>query len=108
MDPLIIIVIVIVLLVSFLVSNTEQTKVVEEEKESLQAEKKGWEDEEIIELGEIDSRKKSMLEMIETAFPDDSENSRTLKVLIQDWAKMKEKIFNDRRSWVRKPEQDQD
>jgi uncharacterized membrane protein len=105
---LIIIVIVIVLLVSFLISNKEQTKVVEEEKESIQAEKKVWEEDEIKELGEIDSRKKSMLEMIETAFPVDSENSRTLKVLIQDWAKMKEKIFNDRRSWVRKPEEDKE
>lgn len=108
MYPLIIVVIVIVLIVSFVISNQEQTKVVEDEKEIVQSEKKGWAQEEIIELGEIDSRKNSMLNMIETAFPNDPKKTNTMKELIQDWAKMKKMIFNDRRSWVRKPDEDAD
>ncbi|MDP6532442.1 MAG: hypothetical protein QF430_03155 [Candidatus Marinimicrobia bacterium] len=106
MNQMVILIIVLLIIVSFLISGKEQTKKAEEEKDSIKADKEGWEREKVMEIGEIHSRKNALDSMVDSAFPDDPDQRNDLKEAIQEWADMKEKVFSERRSWVRKPEHD--
>ena len=57
---------------------------------------------------QVQDRKKELFDVIDANLSDHPTQSDQLKEIINDWADLKVKSFENRRSWVRKPNQDSD
>ena len=65
------------------------------------AEKEEISKEEIATYGQVQERKKQLLDLIHDNLSEHPQESSQLKEIIEDWAELKIEAFQNRRSWVR-------
>ena len=68
-----------------------------------QEEKKSWSKEKHMSYGEVKKLVQLLEKEIEDKFEDEEKRNLLLEV-VSEWAELKIKTFQDRRSWVRNPE----
>jgi hypothetical protein len=68
-----------------------------------QEEKKSWSKEKYMSYGEVQEVRRALEKEIEEKF-EDQEKRNTLLDIVNEWAELRIKTFQNRRSWVRKPE----
>ncbi|SVA49981.1 uncharacterized protein METZ01_LOCUS102835 [marine metagenome] len=103
----ILIIIISVIVLAIFASRKNQMEGAEQNRETEQTEKETFASEDILSYGQVQERKKELIDAIETNLADKPEQLVQLKQIIDDWAELKVKTFLDRRSWVRKPEEEE-
>jgi len=101
----ILIIIIAVIVLAIFASRKNQMDGAEQNRETEQTEKETFASEDILSYGQVQERKRELIDAIETNLADKPEQLVQLKQIIDDWAELKVKTFLDRRSWVRKPEE---
>ena len=103
----ILIIIISVIVLAIFASRKNQMEGAEQNRETEQTEKETFSNEDILSYGQVQERKGELIDAIETNLADKPEQLAQLKQIIDDWAELKVKSFLDRRSWVRKPEEEE-
>ena len=103
----ILIIVIAVIVLAIFASRKNQMEGAEQNRETEQTEKETFANEDILSYGQVQERKKELIDAIETNLADKPEQLAQLKQIIDDWAELKVKSFLDRRSWVRKPEEEE-
>ena len=103
----ILIIIISVIVLAIFASRKNQMEGAEQNRETEQTEKETFANEDILSYGQVQERKRELIDAIETNLADKPEQLAQLKQIIDDWAELKVKSFLDRRSWVRKPEEEE-
>ena len=103
----ILIIIISVIVLAIFASRKNQMEGAEQNRETEQTEKETFANEDILSYGQVQERKRELIDAIETNLADKPEQLVQLKQIIDDWAELKVKTFLDRRSWVRKPEEEE-
>ena len=103
----ILIIIISVIVLAIFASRKNQMEGAEQNRETEQTEKETFANEDILSYGQVQERKKELIDAIETNLADKPEQLVQLKQIIDDWAELKVQTFLDRRSWVRKPEEEE-
>ena len=103
----ILIIIISVIVLAIFASRKNQMEGAEQNRETEQTEKETFANEDILSYGQVQERKRELIDAIETNLADKPEQLAQLKQIINDWAELKVKSFLDRRSWVRKPEEEE-
>ena len=103
----ILIVVIAVIVLAIFASRKNQMDGAEQNRETEQMEKETFASEDILSYGQVHERKKELIDAIETNLAEKPEQLVQLKQIIDDWAELKVKTFLDRRSWVRKPEEEE-
>ncbi|NOZ03754.1 MAG: hypothetical protein GXO92_03980 [FCB group bacterium] len=68
------------------------------------SQKEQWKKEKIMSYGQVQEIKKQLLVRVEEKFKDSPEQEALLKEIINDWAELKIRSFQERRSWIRRPQ----
>ena len=100
-------VVIAVIVLAIFASRKNQMEGAEQNRETEQTEKETFANEDILSYGQVQERKKELIDAIETNLADKPEQLVQLKQIIDDWAELKVKTFLDRRSWVRKPKEEE-
>jgi len=103
----ILIIIISVIVLAIFASRKNQMEGAEQNRETEQTEKETFASEDILSYGQVQERKKELIDAIETNLADKPEQLVQLKQIIDDWAELKVRAFQNRRSWVRKPEEEE-
>jgi len=103
----ILIIIISVIVLAIFASRKNQMEGAEQNRETEETEKETFANEDILSYGQVQERKRELIDAIETNLADKPEQLAQLKQIIDDWAELKVKSFLDRRSWVRKPEEEE-
>jgi len=103
----ILIIVIAVIVLAIFASRKNQMEGAEQNRETEQTEKETFANEDILSYGQVQERKRELIDAIETNLADKPEQLAQLKQIINDWAELKVKSFLDRRSWVRKPEEEE-
>ena len=103
----ILIIIISVIVLAIFASRKNQMDGAEQNRETEQTEKETFANEDILSYGQVQERKKELIDAIETNLADKPEQLVQLKQIIDDWAELKVRAFQNRRSWVRKPEEEE-
>ena len=103
----ILIIVIAVIVFAIFASRKNQMEGAEQNRETEQTEKETFANEDILSYGQVQERKRELIDAIETNLADKPEQLAQLKQIIDDWAELKVKSFLDRRSWVRKPEEEE-
>ncbi len=103
----ILIIVIAVIVLAIFASRKNQIEGAEQNRETEQMEKETFASDDILSYGQVQERKRELIDAIETNLADKPEQLAQLKQIINDWAELKVKSFLDRRSWVRKPEEEE-
>ena len=103
----ILIIVIAVIVLAIFASRKNQMDGAEQNRETEQMEKETFASDDILSYGQVQERKRELIDAIETNLADKPEQLVQLKQIIDDWAELKVKTFLDRRSWVRKPEEEE-
>ena len=103
MEYIIFVVIIAVLAVVFYTRRREHLEETYKDVALKQEEKKSWSEEKHMSYGEIQELLRVLAREIEEKFEDEEKRDLLLK-MVNEWAELRIKAFQDRRSWLRKPE----
>ena len=106
MDTLLLILVLIVIAASVIMSRKSKLSGVEDRKDEERSKKESFAKEDVLSYGQVQDRRKELIEAVESSLKDNPEHVSMLKQIINDWAKLKIKAFQDRRSWVRNPDKE--
>tara|TARA_B110000008_G_C16811637_1_gene501028 strand:+ start:280 stop:603 length:324 start_codon:yes stop_codon:yes gene_type:complete len=101
MNYLIIIFVFAILVYAMSTSRAQERKKVELKKDMLSEEKERMSSEDVATYGQVQDRKKDLIHVIDANLAEHPEQSSQLKSIIEEWADLKIKAFENRRSWVR-------
>tara|TARA_B100000945_G_scaffold317594_1_gene320740 strand:- start:3246 stop:3578 length:333 start_codon:yes stop_codon:yes gene_type:complete len=101
---LILIIVVAILIYSFSTHGKKEMSEADYIRDQFKIKKTASSNEDLVTYGQVQERKKKLFEVIESNLSDHPKQSEQLKDIISDWADLKVKSFENRRSWVRKPE----
>ncbi len=105
MDYLIIVIIVLVIVILALFSNRIKAyKKADSIRSDIVEEHLKWSDKHQLTYGQIQDKKFALTKAVNEKFDDDTTEKEELINLIEDWAEFQIRAFEERRSWVRKPE----
>jgi len=68
------------------------------------AEREAWAEESVMSYDDVQQIRNNLIASVEEKFTDSKENEARLKEIINDWADLKIQAFQERRSWVRRPD----
>tara|TARA_Y100000590_G_C15658846_1_gene991738 strand:- start:231 stop:593 length:363 start_codon:yes stop_codon:yes gene_type:complete len=110
MTPQIVILIIVIALLVYAFSTHGEKELSEADyiREQFKRKKAASANEDIVSYGQVQERKQELFDVIDANLGDHPTQSDQLKEMISDWADLKVKSFENRRSWVRKPDQDSD
>ena len=74
---------------------------IDKEKKVAKDKKQSWDDEKYVSYGEVQKVKLELLEEVNKNFSEDKKNIIT--EIINEWADLRIKVFEERRSWIRNP-----
>ena len=74
---------------------------IDKEKKVTKDKKQSWDDEKYVSYGEVQKVKSELLEEVNKNFSEDKKNIIT--EIINEWADLRIKVFEERRSWIRNP-----
>ena len=100
-NTIVLIVILGVLLYAMINNNQEKRLNAKKQKERMVAEKVENANEEVATYGQVQERKKQLLDLIEANLSKHPNESKQLKDIVEEWANLKIEAFENRRSWVR-------
>ena len=100
-NTIVLIVILGVLLYAMVNNNQEKRLNEKKQKERMVAEKVENANEEVATYGQVQERKKQLLDLIEANLSKHPNESKQLKDIVEEWANLKIEAFENRRSWVR-------
>lgn len=103
MEIILVIVIVAVMAVIFYSRRREHLDEVHKDVELKREEKESWSKEKHMSYGEVKELQGILKREIEAKF-ENEEKRNTLIEIVNEWAELRIKTFQDRRSWVREPE----
>ncbi len=69
------------------------------------AERENWAKESVMSYTEIQEIRSNLIASVEEKFTDSQEDATRLKEIINDWADLKIESYQERRLWVRRPDQ---
>ncbi len=88
---------------AFYDSRKKKTQTAKHSKEEVIHQKEAYAKEDIMSYGQVQERRNELFQVIDDNLGDHPEQSFQLKQIINDWADLKIKVFEERRSWVRSP-----
>ena len=98
----IVLIIILAVLLYAMVNNSQEKRLnAEKQKEKMVAEKAENANEEIATYGQVQERKKQLLDLIESNLSEHPDESKQLEKIVEEWANLKIEAFENRRSWVR-------
>ena len=100
-NTIVLIIILAVLIYAMINNSQEKSLTAEKQKEQIAAEKENISNEEIATYGQVQERKKQLLDLISDNLSEHPQESDQLKEIVEDWAELKIEAFQNRRSWVR-------
>ncbi len=101
------VVILIILIVVFLSGRKQRLAQAESDITAQRAEKESWAKESVINYQQVQQLREELIKSIEEKLADRPEDKEQLRKIIDDWADLKIQSFQERRSWVRRPDQTQ-
>ena len=106
MNEIIIGIIILIILIAVLLSGRKQRLAQTESDISDQRdEEKSWAKESVMSDRQVQQVREGLIRSVEEKFAKQPEDLEQLKEIINDWAELKIKSFQERRSWVRRPDQ---
>ena len=103
MEILFLLIVLVVLFLAVFSSRKEQTSAADEQKDAAQKEKEGFAEEDIMTYAQVQQRREELISVLDDNLSDRPEQRDQIKRIVNDWADLKIKAFQDRRSWVRNP-----
>ena len=106
MEILFLLIVLVVLFLAVFSSRKEQTSFSDEQKDAVKKEKEGFAEEDIMTYGQDQQRREELINVLDENLSDNTEQRDQIKRIVNDWADLKIKAFQDRRSWVRNPDKE--
>ena len=106
MEILFLLIVLVILFLAVFSSRKEQTSAADEQKDAAQKEKEGFAEEDIMTNGLVQQRREELISVLDDILSDRPEQRDQIKRIVNDWADLKIKAFQDRRSWVRNPDKE--
>jgi len=103
MELFFLIIILVIVGLAFYFSRKEKTLTAQNKRDTNVHKKESYAEEDIMSYGQVQDRRNILFKVIENNLSDHPEQSEQLKQIINDWADLKIKVFEERRSWVRSP-----
>jgi len=104
MDILFLIIVLVVLALAVFSSRKEQASKADDRKDQVRQQKEDFAQEDVMTYGQVQQRREDLLNVLDENLGDKPDQRDQIKKIINDWADLKIKAFQDRRSWVRNPE----
>ena len=104
MEILFLIIVLVVLALAVFSSRKEQASKADDRKDQVRQQKEDFAQEDVMTYGQVQQRREDLLNVLDENLGDKPEQRDQIKKIINDWADLKIKAFQDRRSWVRNPE----
>ncbi|MFL3027395.1 MAG: hypothetical protein ACJZ1O_03805 [Candidatus Neomarinimicrobiota bacterium] len=106
MEILFLLIVLVVLFLAVFSSRKEQTSAADNRKDAFQKEKEEFAEEDIMTYGQVQQRREDLIGVLDNNLSDKPEQRDQIKRIVNDWADLKIKAFQDRRSWVRNPDKE--
>jgi len=106
MEILFLLIVLVVLFLAVFSSRKEQATAADDIKDAVQKEKQGFAEEDIMTYGQVQQRREELINVLDENLSDNTEQCDQIKKIVNDWADLKIKAFQDRRSWVRNPDKE--
>jgi len=101
------ILIIVVLIVGFAITwTTGLTAEAESNREIQRREREIWSQEKIMSYEQVQEEREKLIHTLEEALPNHPKQLSQLINIVNDWADLKIKTIQERRSWVRSPDKD--
>ena len=101
------ILIIVVLIVGFAITwTTGLTADAESNRETQRREREIWSQEKIMSYEQVQEEREKLIHTLEVALPNHPKQLSQLINIVNDWADLKIKTIQERRSWVRSPDKD--
>ena len=100
-NTIVLVVILIVIVYAVTTQLQEKKSIVETSRQQKLIEKEELSKEDVATYGQVQERKRQLLDLIESNLSEHPEESSQLKEIVEDWAELKIEAFQNRRSWVR-------
>ena len=94
----------VVLALAVFSSRKEQASKADDRKDQVRQQKEDFAQEDVMTYGQVQQRREDLLNVLDENLGDKPDQRDQIKKIINDWADLKIKAFQDRRSWVRNPE----
>ena len=104
MEILFLIIVLVVLALAVFSSRKEQASKADDRKDQVRQQKEDFAQEDVMSYGQVQQRREDLLNVLDENLGDKPDQRDQIKKIINDWADLKIKAFQDRRSWVRNPE----
>jgi len=104
MEILFLIIVLVVLALAVFSSRKEQASKADNRKDQVRQQKEDYAQEDVMTYGQVQQRREDLLNVLDKNLGDKPDQRDQIKKIINDWADLKIKAFQDRRSWVRNPE----
>ncbi len=104
MEILFLIIVLVVLALAVFSSRKEQASKADDRKDQVLQQKEDFAQEDVMSYGQVQQRREDLLNVLDENLGDKPDQRDQIKKIINDWADLKIKAFQDRRSWVRNPE----
>ena len=104
MEILFLIIVLVVLALAVFSSRKEQASKADDRKDQVRQQKEDFAQEDVMTYGQVQQRREDLLNVLDKNLGDKPDQRDQIKKIINDWADLKIKAFQDRRSWVRNPE----
>ena len=104
MEILFLIIVLVVLALAIFSSRKEQASEADDRKDQVRQQKEDYAQEDVMTYGQVQQRREDLLNVLDENLGDKPNQRDQIKKIINDWADLKIKAFQDRRSWVRNPE----
>jgi hypothetical protein len=96
--------VLVVLALAVFSSRKEQASEADDRKDQVRQQKEDFAQEDVMTYGQVQQRREDLLNVLDENLGDKPDQRDQIKKIINDWADLKIKAFQDRRSWVRNPE----
>jgi uncharacterized protein HemX len=104
MEILFLIIVLVVLALAVFSSRKQQASKADDRKDQVRQQKEDFAQEDVMTYGQVQQRREDLLNVLDENLGDKPDQRDQIKKIINDWADLKIKAFQDRRSWVRNPE----
>lgn len=107
MEILLVVIVIGILLYVMIASRKSGLVTAESELDRVQEEKEAWGDERFVSYGQVQQTREDLNNAIDSSFTGNEEHRSLLKEIVDEWADLRVKTFEERRSWVRSPKKEE-
>ncbi len=106
MEILFLIIVLVVLALAVFSSRKEQASKADNRKDQVLQQREDYANEDVMTYGQVQQRREELISVLDDNLSDRPEQRDQIKRIVNDWADLKIKAFQDRRSWVRNPDKE--